>query len=442
MLDQDKILEFLQETGPTLPSKVAKTIQTDILFASAFLSDLASQGKVKISYLKVGGSPLYYLAGQESQLFNFAQSNTNAKDYRVLEKLKAEKVMRERDLDLLPRVALRSLKDFAIPLHVTIKGVKEIFWKWHILSDEETNQVIKLIIDKDWLEQSLRQLPEPRPELQPEQQSELQPTLQTQPQPKLQTDKNAANTSFLACQKLRSEEQSFESHTKTPSEVFVHNELQRKLDLLEFNTKEKQESSFLPESAETLLLQTPLKASPEVKPEQKVKAQQQKLSHEKKEEGHHKREREREKEKKEKIEKETETKPSKEPEKYLEKNPIQIIKEKIKPERKNAVAEEFFPVLENFLTEANIKIEKTEIIRKNLEIDLLVKVPSVIGKLTYFCKAKKKAKCDEKDLASAYMKAQIKKLPLLFLYTKEFSKKAQEMLESGAFENVTVKRVK
>lgn len=413
MLEQDKILEFLQETGPTLPSKVAKTIQTDILFASAFLSDLASQGKVKISHLKVGGSPLYYLAGQESQLFNFAQSNTNVKDYQVLEKLKAEQVMREQDLELLPRVALRSLKDFAIPLHVTIEGVKEIFWKWHLLSDEETNQAIRSIIDKDRLEQSLRQPPEPQPELQPEQQLELQPPPQTQPQLKSSIT-----------------------------------ELQRKLDLLdstkENNPEEKQEAPSLPEPAKKLLPQTPLKVISEAKPEQKVKAQQQKLSHEKKEEGHHKREREqeREKEKEEKIEKEIKNKLNKDPGKDLEKNPIQLIKEKIKPKRKNAVAEEFFPILENFLTEANIKIEKTEIIRKNLEIDLLVKVPSVIGKLTYFCKAKKKAKCDEKDLASAYMEAQIKKLPLLFLYTKEFSKKAQEMLESGAFENITVKKVK
>ncbi len=408
MLDQDKILDFLKETGPTLPSKVAKTIQTDILFASAFLSDLASQGKVKISHLKVGGSPLYYLAGQESQLFNFAQSNMNPKDYQVLENLKTEKVLREIDLDLLPRMALRSLKDFAIPLHVTIDGVKELFWKWHLLSDEETNQMIKAIIDKERLEQSLRQPSEPQPELQTGQQSELQAP-RPKPQPK--------------------------SHI---------NELQRKLDLLdstkENNPEEKQEQPSLPVTTEPFLLQ-PIKSHPEVKPEQKVKAPQQKLAHEKKEEGYHKREREKEKVE-EKIEKEIENKLNKDPGKDLEKNLIQRIKENIKPKRKNAVAEEFFPLLENFFTEANIKVEKTEIIRKNLEIDLLVKVPSVIGKLTYFCKAKKKAKCDEKDLSSAYMEAQIKKLPLLFLYTKEFSKKAQEMLESGAFENVIVKKVR
>ena len=39
------------------------------------------------------------------------------------------------------------------------------------------------------------------------------------------------------------------------------------------------------------------------------------------------------------------------------------------------------------------------------------------------------------------MEAQIKKLPLLFLHSNEINKKAQDMLESGAFQNVTVKKI-
>ena len=92
MLDQDKILNFLKVTGPTLPTKVAKNINTDILLASAHLSDLSSQGKVKISKLKIGGSPLYYLPGDESQLYNFASGNINPKDLLVLDELKEKKI--------------------------------------------------------------------------------------------------------------------------------------------------------------------------------------------------------------------------------------------------------------------------------------------------------------------------------------------------------------
>jgi len=35
----------------------------------------------------------------------------------------------------------------------------------------------------------------------------------------------------------------------------------------------------------------------------------------------------------------------------------------------------------------------------------------------------------------------MKKLPLLFLYTDELNKKAQEMMDSGAFENIVVRKV-
>src|SRR3989344_2212439 len=122
MADQDKIIHFLRLIGPTLPSKVAKNINTEILIASAHLSDLAAQGKVKISRLKVGGSPLYYLPGQEEQLYHFAAGNLNHKDFQVLEQLRQKKVLRENSLDLLSKVALRSLHDFAVPLHVTVAG--------------------------------------------------------------------------------------------------------------------------------------------------------------------------------------------------------------------------------------------------------------------------------------------------------------------------------
>src|SRR3989344_5119739 len=140
---QDKIIFFLKNGGPTIPSKVAKHINTNILFASAHLSDLVSQGKVLVSSLKIGGSPLYYLSGQEDQLYNFALGNLNSKDMKVLDKLKEKKVLRESNLDLLSKVSLRSLKDFAVPLKVNFYGNVELFWKWHLLPQEETNEAIK-----------------------------------------------------------------------------------------------------------------------------------------------------------------------------------------------------------------------------------------------------------------------------------------------------------
>ncbi len=346
MPDQDKILQFLAVNGPSLPTKVAKLIGTEIIIASAHLSDLSAQGKVKISDLKVGGSPLYYLSGQEEQLEKFAASNINPPDLNVLNLLKEHKVLRESELELLPKVALRHLKDFAFPLQVTFQGKMELFWKWHLLPEAEANQLIKSkLLDTKPREEPLP--PSPAPVLPPV-------------SPAVETDKSLAEQMYLQQQ-----------------------ETQKTL------TEEKKEG---PKPIE----QKPLLAV------------------------------------KEKLVEKVIEKPIEKAEKLPERKLVK---------KRTPIKDEFLPLLEDFFKGKKIVIEQKEILRKNAEINFLLKVPSVVGNLTYFCKAKNKAKCDEKDLSSAYMGAQIKKLPLLFLYTNEFTKKAQEMLDTGAFENAVVKRV-
>ncbi len=145
MRTEDKILNFLKYSGPSLTMKIANNIKENSIIASAYLSELSSQRKIKISNLKIGTSPLYYLPGQEDQLIRFTK-DINPKDREVLERLHQKKVLRENNLELLAKVALRSLKDFAIPLHVNFNGQKELFWRWHLLSDEETNQIISEIL--------------------------------------------------------------------------------------------------------------------------------------------------------------------------------------------------------------------------------------------------------------------------------------------------------
>ena len=125
---EDKILSYLNVNGPSLTIRIAKNIGEENIIASAFLSELASRKKIKISHLKIGTSPLYYLPGQEKDLVNFS-SEVNPKDREVLEKLQNTKLLRESELELLEKVGLRSLKDFAIPLHVQFAGKKELFWK-------------------------------------------------------------------------------------------------------------------------------------------------------------------------------------------------------------------------------------------------------------------------------------------------------------------------
>jgi len=70
---KEKILNFLDKNGPSLPVHIAKEIGMDMIFTSAFLSELISHQKIKTSHMKVGISPIYFLPGQEKGLEKYSE---------------------------------------------------------------------------------------------------------------------------------------------------------------------------------------------------------------------------------------------------------------------------------------------------------------------------------------------------------------------------------
>lgn len=303
--NRNKILEIIKVKGPVLPVQVSKEIKMDILMSSAHLAELTASNLLKISHVKVGGSPVYYLQGQESMLQKFTGS-FNDKEKKAYDLLIQNKILRDKEQEPVVRVALRELKDFALPLNVTYNNQTEIFWKWYLLGEEEAASLIKTKI-------------EPISEITPK-------------------------------QKIREEEK-----IERPIEKVI----------------------------------------------QKQKAQQEKL-----------------------------------PEAIAEKTqPVQKIR---KPRQKDK-EDEFLSHLASFLQKINIKIINTEIIRKNAEIDFVVEIPSVVGNLQYYCKAKNKKRVSDSDLSNAYVKGQLRKLPVLFISTGDLSTKAQDMLSKEL--NLTFKKI-
>jgi len=129
---KQKILSILKQKGPSLPVHIAKEIDMSILFTSAFLSELASENKIKISNMKVGGSPVYFLPRQEPQLENFSQHlKSKEKDAFIL--LKQKKFLRDKNQEPAIRVALRAIRDFAIPFRKN----DEIFWRYLTVPESE-----------------------------------------------------------------------------------------------------------------------------------------------------------------------------------------------------------------------------------------------------------------------------------------------------------------
>lgn len=143
----ETILAIVREKGPILPVHVSKEINDNILMTSARLSELLTAKKIKISNLKVGGSPLYYFSGQEGKLQNFVDNlgDLEKKAYSLLEN---NLVLKDSAQEPAVRVALRQIKDFAIPLQVNYQNKTEIFWKWYLVDNKEVEVSIKNILSK------------------------------------------------------------------------------------------------------------------------------------------------------------------------------------------------------------------------------------------------------------------------------------------------------
>lgn len=127
-----KILSTLRLKGPLLPVHIAKEIHQSILFASAFLAELTSEKKVKTSAMRVGTSPIYFLPEQFSRLEKFAE-HLKSKEKEAYLLLKEKKFLVDTTQEPAIRVALRAIKDFAIPFEHDAK----LIWRYITAPQEE-----------------------------------------------------------------------------------------------------------------------------------------------------------------------------------------------------------------------------------------------------------------------------------------------------------------
>ncbi len=144
-LDYRDRIRAMVDQKPVQPTFVAKELLTNSMLSSAMLSEMSEKGLLKVSHLKVGSSPLYYHPDHPEHLLDYVQ-HLNEKDRKTVASLKEKSVMRDTALDPLTRVSLRNIKDFAKPLDVSINGIKELFWKFYLLTDEQATEHIKAML--------------------------------------------------------------------------------------------------------------------------------------------------------------------------------------------------------------------------------------------------------------------------------------------------------
>ena len=133
----EKIINVLKEKGPSLPMNLAKALSISSLFISAFLSELTNQNRVEVSSLKVGGSPLYYMKGQEEKLEEY-YTYLHPRESEAFLLLKEHRVLRDSHQDPATRVALRAIKDFSVGFKVG----DEIYWKFVSVPGNEVDLIL------------------------------------------------------------------------------------------------------------------------------------------------------------------------------------------------------------------------------------------------------------------------------------------------------------
>lgn len=283
---REKIVEFVKIHGPVLPVQISKHIGGSLLFSSAILGELVGSKRLLISNTRIGSSPLYYCAGQEEKL-SILYNHLANKEKEAYTLLKEKSILRDNVTEPAIRVALRNIKDFAMPLKVDFNGTSELFWKWYLISNEQSNELIKKILNPEEAVKEPEKIPEP-----------------------------------------------------------IKEEISIPLEEKKENVKDIAEE-------------------------------------------------------------------------------IDIFKpKKIRKERINKpLTNEFFKNIKKFFEDNNIKVIASELIKNNKEIDHIVEVPSPLGMLRFFVKAKDKTRVSGDDLILAQSKT---KLPIMFLSSGELNKQAEQ----------------
>lgn len=139
---RNKIISFLKMKGPSLPYEIATLIKRDTIIASAFLSELISAKIVKMSNLRIGSSPLYFLPGQEAMLEKFTE-HLQGNELEAYNIIKEKKLVKDSDLSPKDRVSMGFIKDFAIPIKViTPEGEALNYWKFYSLGNDEVSRML------------------------------------------------------------------------------------------------------------------------------------------------------------------------------------------------------------------------------------------------------------------------------------------------------------
>jgi hypothetical protein len=382
-IPREKVLEVVQAKGPLIPVKIVKELGGNTFVIGAVLSDLIATKQVRATqYLRVGSSPVYFVSGQEEKLQDFV-NYLNEKDRRSLVVLKDAKVMRDVELDPLTRVCFQNMKDFAFPFMLDEGGKQETFWKFYLTSDAEAQTLAR---------------------------TQFHARVAVQPSPE---QAGPSRQALSASQ---------------PAPTAPTQESSRIIEPRQFVPIKPDIASALIAPPATGIMQRGEPAVHRANELLDTKANESANGDSQLGEEDHKLHETRQKSVKEFIA--LRPKRGDAFDEQLKATEAQMAVQKEKKTELHAPSGSFAEKVVTFLQSKGIVIDEVILVKKG-ELSCLVSVPSPVGSMMQFCKAREKKNISDGDLATAVLEGQQKGLPILFLSTGIPSKKAQTLIETS-----------
>lgn len=110
------------------------------------------------------------------------------------------------------------------------------------------------------------------------------------------------------------------------------------------------------------------------------------------------------------------------------------------PKELERIDDPFYERIRTYFDEHEIAVKEQTLVRKRSELDFIILLPTPMGRVEYYCKAKAKKRSNDGDLAAAKLQGNGINLPVIYLTTGEITKKAKEKLQHE-FKGLVVKEL-
>ena len=135
---KNKIEQSLK-SKPNYANNLSLDLGMPSMIISAVMSEMAREKIIRSSWLKVGSGAVYYTDESRAGLETFLHC-LQQKEKEVFQILKQKGIISDDEAEPAHRVALRSMKDFAVPLKATINGEEKLFWRFFTLNEEQLHE--------------------------------------------------------------------------------------------------------------------------------------------------------------------------------------------------------------------------------------------------------------------------------------------------------------